>query len=328
MNLMKSIFVLMIMLFIFWGVSSFSWFMLWMSLEMSMLMMIPLMTMLNSQHHIESAMKYFLIQGISSSSFILISLWNIMNFLFIPSLMIIVVIMMKIGMFPFMFWYKEVIMKSSFLSNKLIMTLQKILPMTVIYYLMKVNMNYFIYILIFMNSLFSSIMAYNETMIKKIMALSSINNMSWMVLSVSLNFSLFLIFLLVYSNIIIYILNMMNLKNLVSLTQMFKFNNLLLNINILSMAGLPPFSGFMLKWLMLSMMLNMNLVLFSVIMVITSLLSLYFYLRMVLMSSVMMVFSMKWLSLLSSKKEMMYFMNLKSMLNLFFIPFMMVIYSF
>nr|YP_010561802.1 NADH dehydrogenase subunit 2 [Ammothea calmani]UYX57750.1 NADH dehydrogenase subunit 2 [Ammothea calmani] len=324
MGINKFLLMMLILLSLNWGVSSSSWFSLWMALEINNMMIMPLMLLKIYQQYSESTIKYFLIQSISSLMFIMSSLminnplWMFMNLNLIFN-MIMLSMMMKIGMFPFMMWYIEIITKTSFLAMKLIMTIQKIMPMIIINMTLK-NYN-MLFLMIMINMLFSSITTLNQTNLKKILSLSSINHMGWMLMSLIFNYSTFITYLIIYSLILLMIISFMKTFSIKYMLQMFIMNNIYFMLNMMSMAGLPPFSGFMMKWMIINLMMNFNMVFLSMIMILSSMISLYFYLRLIMLSFMMSFIKLKWNVKINYKMTKNY-LNMMSLLNLMSVPFL------
>nr|ADB91998.1 NADH dehydrogenase subunit 2 [Ammothea hilgendorfi] len=326
---MNKFMLLLLLLFsVLWGLSSSSWFSLWVALEINSMMLMPLMMLKVYQQYTESTMKYFLIQSISSLLFIMCtllmnnSLWMFMELNLIMNF-IMISMFMKIGMFPFIFWYVEIITKISFLGMKLIMTVQKILPMIIIN--MMFNKNSMLFFLVMINMLISSIIAMNQINMKKILSLSSINQMGWMMMSLILNYSTFIIYLITYSFILFIIIKFMKMYSIKSMIQMFCMNNLFMSFSIMSMSGLPPFSGFIMKWMIIMLMMDYNMIMLTIIMIISSMISLYFYMRLIMISFMMTFMKMKWI-IKNNYNFKLNYLNLNALLSLFLIPFLNFIY--
>nr|YP_010564871.1 NADH dehydrogenase subunit 2 [Pallenopsis pilosa]UZA61326.1 NADH dehydrogenase subunit 2 [Pallenopsis pilosa] len=326
MKYSKFMLMIMLLLSMMWSLSSNTWFSVWMGMEMNTMMIIPLMLMNLNQQFSESTMKYFLIQAISSMMFIMLMM-NMNNPLYIMlnnnmiTTLMMMSMMLKIGMFPFLFWYSEILSKASFLSMKLIMTLQKIIPMSMMMFMINKNTNMMFMLIVMINSITGSIIALNQINMKKIMAYSSITHMSWMIMSMFMDMSMFIIFFLIYSNILFTLLKFIKMYSIKSLNQMFMMKNLIMNMNILSMAGLPPFSGFMMKWFIIELMMKKNLIILSMTMIMSSVISLYFYSRMMMLSLMMSNLKNKW------HKNFNINNTFSSTMNLMIIPMSLFMYS-
>nr|YP_010564845.1 NADH dehydrogenase subunit 2 [Colossendeis robusta]UZA61248.1 NADH dehydrogenase subunit 2 [Colossendeis robusta] len=257
--------------------SSSSWFSMWIGLELNTMAFIPLILINNSLLSSESSMKYFLIQALASnlmifSSILLMSMnSNMFSFLMMFSML------MKMGVFPFYQWYLSIMNKISWMNISLIMTIQKFSPLYILYNCL--TKNFMLWIIILINSFIAVILAFNNTSMKKIMACSSMNHMSWIVSSLVMNISLMINYMIIYFILLLTLIYLMNFYNINSLNDMFLLNNMIMSFIILSLMGLPPLSGFIIKWYVIQYMLLNNLIIISLTMIISSLISMYFYLR-------------------------------------------------
>nr|AAS18905.1 NADH dehydrogenase subunit 2 [Achelia bituberculata] len=326
MKFSKLSLMVMFIMTIVWGSSSLSWFSMWMALEMNTMMFMPLMWMGSFQQHSESVMKYFLIQGISSMMFIGLALslnmpiyFQLSNYIYV---IMFITIMLKIGMFPFMFWYVEVIVKCTFLSMKMILTIQKFLPMMMMSYIFYELKLTWLYIFIIVNAILGAISALNQTGLKKIISFSSITQMSWMVMSIYMGFSLYLIYFFVYSLIVIYLCSFISNNMIYLFLDLLMIKNMFFSLNILSLAGLPPFSGFVIKWLVFDFMIINGYYLLGFFLIMSSLITLYFYLRLMFVVPIMSMVNLKFFNYIYSN----IFLKIMGIMNLVVIPFMLIIY--
>nr|YP_009406940.1 NADH dehydrogenase subunit 2 [Typhlatya iliffei]ASA39463.1 NADH dehydrogenase subunit 2 [Typhlatya iliffei] len=273
---------------IFIAVSSSSWFILWMGLELNLISFIPIMTSSNNQYSAESALKYFLIQALGSASLLAASPLSVI----IPSLSMFIIflaLLLKVGAAPLHFWFPPVMQGISWMQALTLMTVQKIAPISMMSVLIS---SASIQILIFssiLSSLVGALSGLNQTLTRKIMSYSSINHMGWLLAAVSFNESMWLIYFLSYTLIsasVVFILHP---------NQIFHFNQLLttnlfskplklsLFLSLLSLGGMPPFLGFIPKVLVIQefIMVSGSLVWLSILLF-SALLTLFFYLRMAL----------------------------------------------
>nr|ALO70304.1 NADH deshydrogenase subunit 2 [Astenus lyonessius] len=267
------------------AVSSSTWMGMWIGLEINLLSIIPLMNNSSNKFSSEASMKYFITQAIASSiimfSIILMSKslmeLNTINLIFNSALLT------KMGAAPFHFWMPEIMDGLSWLMCFIVLTIQKIAPMIILMY-SNFNMIFFMYIIIF-SLLVSSILGLNQISIRKIMAYSSINHISWMICSMLFMNSMWITYFIVYSLISMSIIMMCNYFNMFFINQIiFNLNQnfplkLILIMNFLSLGGLPPFLGFMPKWITVQSLINLNQIFLSIIMIVLTLITLYYYLR-------------------------------------------------
>nr|AXS65881.1 NADH dehydrogenase subunit 2 [Bostrichoidea sp. 4 KM-2017] len=284
------------------AISSYSWMGMWLGLEINLLSIIPLMNNMKIYVSSESSLKYFITQALASTillyTIIMMSQMNYLNNLFMTSMMMIMNCSMftKMGAAPFHFWFPEIMDGLTWMISFIILTWQKIAPMIIT--MMNISSIKLLLIIIITSMIIGSIMGLNQTSMRKILAYSSINHIGWMIMSFLMQFMLWLFYFMIYSLISLILILMMNHEKIFYLNQMMtmmKMNNLLkfsLNMNFMSLGGLPPFLGFIPKWLTLNLMLKNNLILMSLIMVLITLITLYYYIRIILSSLMMNNFQM------------------------------------
>nr|YP_007026033.1 NADH dehydrogenase subunit 2 [Spodoptera exigua]AFQ31558.1 NADH dehydrogenase subunit 2 [Spodoptera exigua] len=268
------------------SISSNSWFGCWIGLKINLLSFIPLISNSNNLFSTEASLKYFLTQSIASLNFlftILIKLTLMKNFEMnnFLSIMMNFSMLMKMGSVPFHFWFPNIIEGLSWLNSFILMTWQKITPLILLSYYMN---NYFINIIVILNVIIGAIGGLNQTSLRKLMAFSSINNLGWMIMSISISETLWIFYFSLYSFMIsimcffFYILNMFFINQLFmnNMNFMIKINIL---INFLSLGGLPPFIGFFPKWIIINFLINNNMYLMTFIFIMMSLIMLFFYIR-------------------------------------------------
>nr|AML25943.1 NADH dehydrogenase subunit 2 [Staphylinidae sp. BMNH 1274220] len=293
----KIIFLMTLMIGSLISISSNSWMGMWMGLEINLLAFIPLIQEKNNAFSSESSLKYFLTQSLASVILLFSLIFMSSNFLIMKnidnSIMILFnsALLTKMGMAPFHFWFPEVIEGLNWLNCLILLTWQKITPMILIMYNM--NFQYFFMSIIISGMLISGFMGINQTSLRKIMAFSSINHMSWMISAMFLSETIWLYYFLIYSILSINIIYMFKIFNIYYFNQlMISMNNnfiwkFLFSLNFLSLGGLPPFLGFMPKWITIHYLISINWTLMSFIMIILTLLTLFFYIRLIFYSLIL-----------------------------------------
>nr|YP_011008731.1 NADH dehydrogenase subunit 2 [Oenopia formosana]WPV72844.1 NADH dehydrogenase subunit 2 [Oenopia formosana] len=292
MKMMKFMFLMVMILGTFISISAYSWINVWIGLEMNLLAFIPLINLDNYKQSSETSMKYFLVQ-VSASMFVMFSFLysmyfnnyfeqmnNFSNFIFNCA------ILMKMGAAPFHVWYPELVEGMSWFNNLLMLTWQKIAPMILIMYNFKMNLFFLIIILVSMT--ISGLKMWNQTSMKKILALSSINHMGWMMSMMFLNQSIWILYFCVYMLIsfnLILVLNKFNINNiyeLFSLMNLNKSTKFFFFFNLFSLGGIPPFLGFFPKWMVLKILMENEMYFLAFLMIFLTLMSLFIYLRIIL----------------------------------------------
>nr|QMV34636.1 NADH dehydrogenase subunit 2 [Galegeeska revoilii] len=270
------------------------WLTAWLGLEMNLFAMIPLIINPHNPRSIEGSTKYFLTQASASMllmmsvmiNFISTGQWSITNISdSTASYLLTIALLTKLGMAPFHFWVPEVLQSTSLMTGMILLTWQKLAPLSILYQIApSINYN------ILLSSAIASIMVggwggLNQTQLRKIMAYSSIAHMGWMSAVIIFNPTMTLLNLMIYIilTITLFILFISNHSTtLISLATNWSKTPILTTmtlITLLSTGGLPPFSGFIPKWLIIDELTkNENLIL-PLIMAVLSLLNLYFYMR-------------------------------------------------
>nr|YP_009441578.1 NADH dehydrogenase subunit 2 [Tachyta nana]AOY39253.1 NADH dehydrogenase subunit 2 [Tachyta nana] len=293
-------FILTLILGTLISISSYSWLGTWMGLEMNLLSFIPLIKENNNSFSSESSIKYFLIQALASSMFlisiiILMTMSNLLNEFFINNFMLSMImnssLLMKMGAAPFHFWFPEIIEGLNWMNSLILMTWQKIAPMMLLSY--SIKFNNFIIIIILMSTLIGSISGLNQISMRKLMAYSSINHLGWMLSSFLFNEMLWINYFILYFYMLISLIYILNKFKIFYMKQMFLILNkntmikFIFSLNFLSLGGLPPFLGFMPKWLIIQH-LSMNYMFLLLFMILMSLITLFFYMRIIYSSLIFM----------------------------------------
>nr|YP_009691861.1 NADH dehydrogenase subunit 2 [Blepephaeus succinctor]QEG58654.1 NADH dehydrogenase subunit 2 [Blepephaeus succinctor] len=321
----KIMFFLSMMLGTLIAISSYSWLSMWMGLEINLLSIIPLLSDSKNLYPSESALKYFITQALASSIFLLAIILSLNlkeqileNFSFI-SLLLNSALLTKIGAAPFHAWFPEVLEGLNWSYSLVMLTWQKIAPMILIFYNCKLSM--FLFLIIISSTIIGGILGLNQISLRKIMAYSSINHISWMLASMLNNQTTWLIYFLVYSIISFNLIIIFKQYQLYYLNQLFNTLNseksikLTFLLNFLSLGGLPPFLGFFPKWIVINNLVLNNFFLLSILLIIFSLVTLFFYLR-ITFATIMINFSEAIIILSHKIKFSIFFVNFISLSGL------------
>nr|YP_009750070.1 NADH dehydrogenase subunit 2 [Crocidura tanakae]QIJ46429.1 NADH dehydrogenase subunit 2 [Crocidura tanakae] len=274
--------------------TSSHWFMTWLGFEMNMMAIVPVLMKKYSPRSMEAATKYFLTQATASMILmlaIIINLmysgqWTITNMEnYTASMLITIALVMKLGLAPFHFWVPEVTQGIPLNSGLILLTWQKIAPLSLLYQIyssMNTNM-------LLLMSLASIVIGgwggLNQTQLRKIMAYSSIAHMGWMMAILIYNPNLS------FLNLVIYIFMTSSMFMLLIFTSTTSTLSLSLTwnkapiiaisslITLLSLGGLPPLTGFLPKWMIIQELTKNNSVILPTLMAILALLNLFFYMR-------------------------------------------------
>nr|AID22246.1 NADH dehydrogenase subunit 2 [Pseudostegana amnicola] len=338
-NSSKILFMMIMILGTMITITSNSWLSAWMGLEINLLSFIPLMSDSNNNNSLtmESSLKYFLTQALASIvllfAIILMMLKNIiieLNYSYI-SMMIFSSLLMKSGAAPFHFWFPNMMDGMTWANSLILMTWQKIAPLMLISH---VNFNFLLKISVILSVITGALGGINQTSLRKLMAFSSINHLGWMLMTLNISEMHWMIYFLFYSFLSTSIIFMFNVFKLFHFNQMFslfynsKTMKFLLFFNFLSLGGLPPFLGFLPKWMViqqLSMNNNFFLIFF---MVLSSLITLFFYLRICYSAFMLNYYENNWMTNLNFDfyLYLCYFLSFFSIFGLFFISILYFIF--
>nr|YP_009370794.1 NADH dehydrogenase subunit 2 [Truljalia hibinonis]ARO46888.1 NADH dehydrogenase subunit 2 [Truljalia hibinonis] len=295
-NLSKLLFLMMMITGTMITFMSSSWPATWIGLEINLLSFIPIIYHKSNILTYEAAMKYFLIQTLASSLFLISSiLMTLINYSLIYFLISITMII-KLGGAPFHMWFPSVMEGLSWNNCLLLMTLQKMAPLLILSYIPNNNC---INMTIMMSIIVGTIGGMNQTSTRKIMAYSSINHLGWMFMTIKMSQNLWKLYFSIYTILITSIILMMknlsmNHINQMSLHPYSPMIKYYLMMNLLSLGGLPPFLGFLPKWITIEMAMNQSLIIMICVMVWLSLITLYYYIQLSISSFMLNSSHLKW----------------------------------
>nr|AEI99386.1 NADH dehydrogenase subunit 2 [Picoides villosus] len=282
-------------------ISSNHWAMAWTGLEINTIAIIP---MISKSHHpraIEAMIKYFLVQAAASATILFSSLinawstgqWDITQLTNPTScLLLTTAIAMKLGLVPFHFWFPEVLQGSSLTTALLLSTAMKFPPITILLLTSNSLNPSLLTLMAIASTALGGWTGLNQTQLRKILALSSISHLGWMTAIIiyipKLTLLTFLLYTLLTSTIFLSLNTSYTTKLSTLMTSWTKtpMLNATLMLTLLSLAGLPPFIGFLPKWLIIQELTKQEMTPTALALALLSLLSLFFYLRLAYSSSV------------------------------------------
>nr|AIG95494.1 NADH dehydrogenase subunit 2 [Acrocephalus brevipennis]AIG95495.1 NADH dehydrogenase subunit 2 [Acrocephalus brevipennis] len=275
-------------------ISSNHWIMAWAGLEINTLAVLPLISKSHHPRAIEAATKYFLAQATASALVLFSSMtnawctgqWDITQLTHPTSCLILTsAIAMKLGLVPFHFWFPEVLQGSSLTTGLLLSTAMKFPPITLLFMTAPSLNPTVLTSMAILSAALGGWMGLNQTQIRKILAFSSISHLGWMVIILPYSPKLTLLNFYLYSLVtaaVFLTLNSMKVSKLSTLmttwTKTPSLNTMLL-LTLLSLAGLPPMTGFLPKWLIIQELTKQSMAPAATVISLLSLLSLFFYLR-------------------------------------------------
>nr|ABD64019.1 NADH dehydrogenase subunit 2 [Phyllastrephus terrestris] len=290
----KLIFTISLLLGTTITISSHHWVMAWVGLEINTLAVLPLISKSHHPRAIEAATKYFLTQATASTLVLFSSMtnawhtgqWDITQLSHPMSCLIMTsAIAMKLGLVPFHFWFPEVLQGSPLTTGLLLSTMMKFPPITLLFMTSHSLNPTLLTCMAILSTALGGWMGLNQTQIRKILAFSSISHLGWMAIVLSYNPKLALLNFYIYVPItttVFLTLNSIEASKLSTLmTTWAKTPSLsaMLLLTLLSLAGLPPLTGFLPKWLIIQELTKQDMALAAIMISLLSLLGLFFYLR-------------------------------------------------
>lgn len=270
------------------------WLLIWIGFEMNMLAIIPILIKKFNPRAIEASTKYFLTQATAS---ILLIIGVTINLLYsgqwiiskvsnpAASTIITIALTIKLGLSPFHFWVPEVTQGISLSSGMILLTWQKIAPISVLYQISPSINTDLITLVALASVLIGGWGGLNQTQLRKIIAYSSIAHIGWIAAIIIYNptvifLNLSLYILITLSTFILFILS----ASTTTLSLSHTWNKIPLIAStiltlILSLGGLPPLSGFIPKWIIIQELTKNDIIVVPTLIAITALLNLYFYIR-------------------------------------------------
>lgn len=262
----------------------------------------------DSLKNIESALKYFILGALFSGLYLLglyfiystmldLNLLSVSIFhneigINISIKLITLVVLFKLGAAPFYYWLVDVYESVSWPILGLLGSLPKISYLVVLYQLSDFNKP-----MLIISSLICIVVGvlggFNQTKIKRLLAYSTINHTGLflfiLLLPNNINFSLLVFYYVIYTiNFLGFIILLSRTKK--NLDFLIDFMGLKLIQGVigfgvlvlfLSLAGLPPLSGFFSKWFLILNLVNEGYIVLSYIVILSSILSIGYYLRLV-----------------------------------------------
>lgn len=266
---------------------------LWVSLELRFFGFIPVLNGKTVAEN-EGACKYFIIQGVGSA-FILIGFLLMISsscinvsFLAIESLIYLGVLtglMVKLGVFPFHFWFPIVIRSSSLFRCFWLSVIQKVGPFWVLSGLglrgWVLNM---LMLILVMTSILGSLGGLAQTQLRPLLAYSSLGQAGWIGLVCILNLNMFIVYIFIYGVLLrgllrsLHLINSFRADNFIGISRRKGiFFWIFTGRFFISLRGIPPLAGCALKLVGILVILNYFPVCL-VLLILSSIIRLYFYL--------------------------------------------------
>nr|AEP94624.1 NADH dehydrogenase subunit 2 [Mimus patagonicus] len=275
-------------------ISSNHWITAWAGLEINTLAVLPLISKSHHPRAIEAATKYFLVQAAASALILFSGMtnawdtgqWDITQLTCPTSCTILTAaIAMKLGLAPFHFWFPEVLQGCSLLTGLLLSTAVKFPPIVLLFMTSQSLNPTLLTTMAILSAALGGWTGLNQTQTRKILAFSSISHLGWMAVIIVYSPKLALLNFYLYAMMTAAVfLTLNSIKTLKLSTLMTTWTktpalSAMLMLTLLSLAGLPPLTGFLPKWIIIPELTKQEMIPTAVAMALLSLLSLFFYLR-------------------------------------------------
>nr|ABR28198.1 NADH dehydrogenase subunit 2 [Mimus thenca] len=275
-------------------ISSNHWITAWAGLEINTLAVLPLISKSHHPRAIEAATKYFLVQAAASALILFSGMtnawntgqWDITQLTCPTSCTILTAaIAMKLGLAPFHFWFPEVLQGCSLLTGLLLSTAMKFPPVVLLFMTSQSLNPTLLTTMAILSAALGGWTGLNQTQTRKILAFSSISHLGWMAAIIiycpKLALLNFYLYAMMTAAVFLTLNSIKTLKLSTLMTTWTKTPALsaMLMLTLLSLAGLPPLTGFLPKWLIIQELTKQEVIPTAVAMALLSLLSLFFYLR-------------------------------------------------
>nr|YP_009684882.1 NADH dehydrogenase subunit 2 [Daphnia similis]AYE40147.1 NADH dehydrogenase subunit 2 [Daphnia similis] len=276
---------------IFLVISSPSLLISWVGLELNTLVFLPIILNKKLNTTSEASIKYFLTQTMASILIILSAFSFFLNLMVLGNLIMMLGLAIKLGAAPFHSWLLSVAENLTWVCLFILLTIQKINPLLILWEFIEYNLGVFD-VLIILSLSVGSMMGLIQTSTRLLLTFSSINHLGWLLISLSFDLWLGSMYFLIYMIVLLPLILIFNTFNISYINEsiMMNFNSskqIFMYLSILSLGGLPPFLGFLPKWLILQSTMSGGWYFFSFIMILTSLFTLFYYLRLTFSAFIM-----------------------------------------
>lgn len=277
------------------SLSSSSWIIIWIGLEINLLSFIFILVNPSTYYSLERTIKYFLIQSVGSLIFLLTIRINIIYFNEISTISAILpplALILKRGMAPLHIWTPDILEKFNYFRFLIFTTMQKLVPLFILYSSW-ISLTPWVCVC---NLIIGRIGGVVHSSIRKIVAFSSISNRGWIIIALSHSHFFFTLFFIIYfiNNMLIiaYIKKTQN-KWLTQIKPQQTQEKIFFYTLILSLRGMPPLLGFLPKWIAIKK-ISTHAPIICLTRIIFSLFTLFFYIKCAITTIIKFSETIKW----------------------------------
>nr|YP_009992505.1 NADH dehydrogenase subunit 2 [Platynereis cf. australis PA-2020]QNN93075.1 NADH dehydrogenase subunit 2 [Platynereis cf. australis PA-2020] len=274
------------------ALSSTNWLYLWMGMELNLLSFVPLIA--SSQHlqETEASVKYFIIQAIGSGVMLTAGVLSmtmnstdnktelLINFTFLLSMTI------KLGLAPCHQWLPHVMASMPWNMCLILSTWQKISPFMMLTIIAPRNTALLIMSIAMLSAMVGGMGGMNQSQLRTLLAYSSIGHMGWMLVALNYSSNMFIMYFSIYVAITTSLMYMLTQTNMLksnfntAVNAMSTFPFMMLMLMMFSLGGLPPFLGFLPKWMIINSLTTGELFIVLTTLITGSLMNLFYYFNM------------------------------------------------
>lgn len=249
------------------------WLIMWIGLEINIIRFILIIYKYKDINRREVCMKYFFIQRLGSLIFVGMYYMDSSNISFLRN----VVLIYKMGAGPFYFWFPSVMQIVSWEIAFMLIRFQKLIPLL----LLRMMMRGVIWVIVVVRLIVGAVGSFNQKSLRRLFAYSSIHHVGWIIIRIIIFEKLWVLYVLIYIMILLGVVLILIVKEIDYVEEVLQNDvNWMFFIGILRIAGIPPFLGFFLKWLVFYWVLGIRKVI-MVLLVIMSVIIFYVYMRVV-----------------------------------------------
>jgi len=215
-------------------------------------------------------------------------------------LFLIASLLLKAGAAPFHFWFPRVIEGLNWPQAITLITIQKVAPMSLLTYTVSYSSSFLITGSILLSALVGAIGGLNQTFLRKIIAYSSINHMAWMLSAIILRERSWMVYFVIYSLVssslafLFYTQQSFHISHIINHSSHSQTLKILTFASLLSLGGLPPFTGFVAKWFIIQELAFNNIFITLSVLLSRALVTLFYYLRIAITSIMLSSPKRKW----------------------------------
>jgi NADH:ubiquinone oxidoreductase subunit 2 (subunit N) len=223
--------------------------------------------------------KYFIVQSAASAIVIVTLMINAPESFQLVYLTMVLAILMKLGAVPLHRWFIEVTKKLSHSNNFILISWQKLAP---IYILIPIKSTMIIISLV-ARGVIGSLSQYITSKVVRILAFSSVFNLSWMLIRKFMGTKTIITFIILYWIALLAVFELLKKNTNKSLEDVMEgWNSWKYLVGLASLAGIPPFIGFVAKLQLINSSKTINLTTIVLFLLLLRAINLYIYMRMFL----------------------------------------------